>query len=123
MLNTATDTGNPSLSQQWSIVSNNDGYFQIASLNPGSGSTKNVLDNFAGSTAAGNAIVQSPANASAEQEWMSFQLAEGYFGMVNHLSGLVMDTAGGAGPQTGFVVQEGQNSAAQTQQWQIVPVH
>jgi len=123
MLKTATDTGNPSLSQQWSIVSNNDGYFQIASLNPGSGSTKNVLDNFAGSTAAGNAIVQSPANASAEQEWDVISASGGYFGMVNHLSGLVMDTAGGAGPQTGFVVQEGQNSAAQTQQWQIVPVH
>jgi len=123
MLGTAVDTGSPSLSQQWGIVSNNDGYFQIASLNPGSGSTKNVLDNFAGSTAAGNAIVQSPANASTEQEWDVISASGGYFDIVNHLSGLVMDTAGGAGPQTGFVVQEGQNSAAQTQQWQIVPVH
>jgi hypothetical protein len=123
MLNTATDGESPSLSRQWSIVSNNDGYFQIASLNPGSGSTKNVLDDSAGSTVAGNAIVQSPANTSAEQGWDVVSAGGGYFNMVNHLSGLVMDTAGGTGPQTGFVVQEAANSGTLTQQWQIVPVH
>jgi hypothetical protein len=123
MLNTAADTGNPSLSQQWSITSNNNGYFQIASLNPGAGSTKNVLDDSAGSTAAGNAIVQSPANTSTEQEWDVVSAGGGYFNLVNHLSGLVIDTAGGTGAQTGFVVQETQNSTTQTQQWQIVPVH
>jgi hypothetical protein len=123
MLTTAADTGNPGLSQQWSITSNRNGYFQIASLNPGSGSTQNVLDDFAGSTATGNAIIQSPANSSTEQEWDVVSAGDGYFNVVNHLSGLVMDTAGGTGEQTGFVVQEAQNSTAQTQQWQIVPVH
>jgi arabinogalactan endo-1,4-beta-galactosidase len=123
MLNTVDDTGSPSLSQQWSITSHNNGYFQIASLNPGSGSTKNVLDDSAGSTAAGNAVIQAPASASNEQEWDVVSAGGGYFNLLNHLSGLVMDTAGGAGAQTGFVVQEAQNSGAQTQQWQIVPVH
>jgi len=123
MLTTAADTGNPSLSQQWSITSNSNGYFQIASLNPGSGSTQNVLDDFAGSTAAGNAMIQSAATSSTEQEWDVVSAGGGYFNVVNHLSGLVMDTAGGTGEQTGFVVQEAQNSTTQTQQWQIVPVH
>jgi arabinogalactan endo-1,4-beta-galactosidase len=123
MLHTAVDTGNPSLSEQWSISSNSNGFFQIASLNPGPGSTKNVLDDSAGLTTAGNAIVQSPANTSTEQEWDVVSAGGGYFNVVNHLSGLVMDTAGGTGAQAGFVVQETQNSAAQTQQWQITPVH
>ena len=123
MLTTAADTGNPSLSQQWSITSNSNGYFQIASLNPGAGNTQNVLDDFAGSTAAGNAMIQSPASSATEQEWDVVSAGDGYFNVVNHLSGLVMDTAGGAGEQTGFVVQEEQNSATQTQQWRIVPVH
>jgi hypothetical protein len=34
MLDTEGDNGTPTLSQQWRITSNNDGYFQIASLNP-----------------------------------------------------------------------------------------
>jgi arabinogalactan endo-1,4-beta-galactosidase len=123
MLTTAADTGNPSLSQQWSISSNHDGYFQIVSLNPGSGSTQNVLDDFAGSSAAGNAMIQSPASSSTEQEWDVVSAGDGYFNVVNHLSGLVLDTAGGTGAQTGFVVQEAQNNTTQTQQWQIVPVH
>jgi arabinogalactan endo-1,4-beta-galactosidase len=123
MLQTAADTGIPSLCQQWSISSNRNGYFQIASLNPGSGSTQNVLDDFAGSTAPGNAVVQSPASSSTEQEWDVVSAGDGYFNVVNHLSGLVMDTAGGTGEQTGFVVQEARNRTTQTQQWQIVPVH
>lgn len=123
MLNTAVDTGNPIVSQQWSITSNNDGFFQIASLNPGAGSTKNVLDDSAGSTAAGNAVVQSPANSSTEQEWDIVSASGGYFNLLNHLSGLVVDAAGGTGAQAGFVVQKAQNSTAQTQEWQLVPVH
>jgi arabinogalactan endo-1,4-beta-galactosidase len=123
MLNTAVDTGNPNLSQQWIITSNNDGYFQIASLNPGPGNTTNVLDDSGGSSSSGNAIVQSLADGSAEQEWDVVSASGGYFNVVNHLSGLVLDTNGGTGTQAGFVVQEAQNSTSQTQQWQIVPVH
>jgi arabinogalactan endo-1,4-beta-galactosidase len=123
MLNTAVDSVNPSLSQQWSVSSNNDGYFQIASLNPGPSGSTNVLDDSGGSTSSGTAIVQSLADGSTEQEWDVVSAGAGYFNIVNHLSGLVLDTNGGTGAQAGFVVQETQSSSAQTQQWQIVPVH
>ncbi|HEX4426187.1 MAG TPA: glycosyl hydrolase 53 family protein [Terriglobales bacterium] len=122
MLNTAVDTGNRSLAQQWKISSNNDGYFQIASAQPGPGNTTNALDDSAGSTSSGGVIVQSLADGSAEQEWDVVSAGGGYFNVVNHLSGHVLDANGGTGPQAGFVVQE-VPSAVQTQQWEIVPVH
>ena len=123
MLNTATDNGNPGLSEQWSISSNNDGFFQIASLNTGSGAAVNVLDDSGGSTATGNAIVQSSSNKTQEQEWNIVTAGSGYFTIVNRLSGLALDMNGGAGALAGFAVQETVNSGATTQQWQIVPVH
>jgi arabinogalactan endo-1,4-beta-galactosidase len=122
MLDAETDSGSPTASQQWRIMGNGDGYFQIASLNPGPGNTTNALDDAAGSTANGTAIVQSAANSSTEQEW-SIVSAGGYFSFVNLLSGLTLDTSGGSGALTGFVVQEPGSSTAQSQQWQIVPVH
>jgi arabinogalactan endo-1,4-beta-galactosidase len=122
MLNTATDTGNPSLSQQWNIISNNDGYFQISSARLGPGSTTNVLDDFAGSTSSGTAVVQSLADGSADQEWDVVSAGGGYFIVLNHLSGMALDTNGGTGTQAGFVVQEGPSSAS-TQKWEVVSVH
>ena len=122
MLDAEADSGSPTASQQWRITGNGDGYFQIASLNPGPGNTTNALDDAAGSTANGTAIVQSAANSSTEQEW-SIVSAGGYFSFVNLLSGLTLDTSGGSGALTGFVVQEPGSSTAQSQQWQIVPVH
>jgi len=124
MLDAETDSGNPSLSQQWRISSNSDGYFQIASLNPGAGVTTNVLDDSGGSTTNGNIIVQSAAASGAqEQEWDILTAGGGYFSIVNRVSGLVIDMSGGTGPQAGFAVQEPQNGGSATQQWQIVPVH
>jgi arabinogalactan endo-1,4-beta-galactosidase len=122
MLDTEADNGAPTLSQQWRITSNNDGYFQIASLNPGAGGTTNVLDGTGGSTASGNAIVQSTSGGGQEQEWDIVTAGKGYFTLVNRVSGLVLDMNGGVGEQAGFAVQEPQNSST-TQQWQIVPVH
>src|SRR5208337_1261765 len=122
MLDVEPDNGTPTLSQQWRITSNNDGYFQIASLNPGAGDTTNVLDDAGGSTASGNAIVQSPSGGGQEEEWNIVSAGNGYFIIVNRVSGLVLDMNGGVGAQAGFAVQEPQNSSM-TQQWQIVPVH
>jgi arabinogalactan endo-1,4-beta-galactosidase len=122
-LNTAVDDGNPSLSQQWRITSNNDGYFQIASLNPGDAGTTNVLDNSGGSTSSGSIIVQNPANGSEEQEWNIVSAGNGYFNIVNRLSSLVLDMNGGSGAQAGFAVQQPQNSSRATQQWRIVAAH
>ena len=121
-LDAEANSGSPTLSQQWRIASNQDGYFQIASLNPGAGNTTNVLDDSGASTTNGTAIVQSTANSSTEQEWSIVSAGNGYFNLVNRLSGLALDTSGGSGALAGFVVQESASSSAQTQQWQIVAV-
>jgi len=122
MLNVASDSGSPSLFQQWRITSNLDGYFQIASLEPGPGNTTNALDDAGASTTSGTAIVQSLANGSAEQEWAIASAGNGYFTFVNRASGLLLDTSGGSGALAGFVVQEPQSGSAQTQHWMIVRV-
>jgi arabinogalactan endo-1,4-beta-galactosidase len=121
-LDAEPNSGSPTLSQQWRITSNQDGYFQIASLNPGAGNTTNALDDSGASTTNGTAIVQSTVNSSTEQEWSIVSAGNGYFSLVNRLSGLAVDTSGGSGALVGFVVQEPVSSSAQTQQWQIVAV-
>jgi arabinogalactan endo-1,4-beta-galactosidase len=123
LLDAEANNGTPTLSQQWRITSNNDGYFQIASLNPGAGDTTNVLDDANGSTLSGNVIVQSPSGGGQEQEWDVVTAGNSYFTLVNRVSGLALDMNGGVGAQAGFAVQEPQNSSRTTQQWQIVPVH
>jgi len=124
LLNTQTYSGvAPALSQQWLITSNDDGYFQIASLNPGAGNTTNVLDDSGGLTSNGNPVIQSPSGGGQEEEWNVLTVGNGYFVLLNRVSGLVLDMNGGVGAQAGFAVQEPQSSSALTQQWQIVPVH
>jgi arabinogalactan endo-1,4-beta-galactosidase len=110
-------------SQQWRFTSNDDGYFGIASVHPGAGNTVNVLDDSGGSTASGNAIVQSPSGSAPELAWNVVSVGNGYFSFVNRASGLVLDMNGGVGAEAGFAVQEPQSSSAFSQQWQIVPVH
>jgi len=123
LLDAGVDSGSPSLSQQWRITSNLDGYFQVASLTPGAGNTINALEDSGGSTTSGTGIVQSLTNGSTEQEWTILSVGNGYFSLVNRLSGMTADTSGGSGALAGFVVQEAQSGSAQTQQWQIVAVH
>jgi arabinogalactan endo-1,4-beta-galactosidase len=123
LLSAEANSGSPSLSQQWRITSNLDGYFQVASLNPGAGNTTNALDDSGASTTSGTAIVQSVASSATEQEWTVLSVGGGYFSLVNRLSGMALDTSGGSGALAGFVVQEPQSGSAQTQQWQIVAVH
>jgi len=123
MLDTEADNGNPTLSQQWRITSNNDGFFQIASLNPGAGGMTNVLDDAGGSTLSGNVIVQSPSGSRPELEWDIVSAGNGYSRFVNRASGLVLDMNGGADAEAGFAVQQPQNDTSGTQGWRIVPVH
>lgn len=123
MLDAEADSVAPTLSQQWQIMSNSDGYFQIASVNPGAGNTTNVLDDSGGLTSTGNLIVQSPSGGGQEEGWNVVSVGNGYFVLLNRVSGLVLDMNGGAGAQAGFAVQEPQSSGASTQQWLIVPVH
>jgi arabinogalactan endo-1,4-beta-galactosidase len=123
LLDAEADSGSPSVSQQWRITSNLDGYFQVANLNLGTGNATNALDDSGASTTSGTAIVQSLANGATEQEWTIVSVGNGYFSLVNRLSSLALDTNGGSGALAGFVVQEPQTASAQTQQWQIVPVY
>jgi arabinogalactan endo-1,4-beta-galactosidase len=123
MLDAEADSAAPTASQQWRFTSNNDSYFQIASLNPGAGNTTNVLDDSGGLTSSGNIIIQSPSGGGQEQEWNILSAGNGYFSIFNRASGLVLDMNGGVGALAGFAVQEPQSSSALTQQWQIVPVH
>lgn len=117
-ISTALDNGSPGLSQQWRITSNHDGYFQIASVNPGPGATVNVVDDSGGSSAPGNALSLALAASGQDQEWDVVSAGNGYFNFKNRLSGLVMDLN-----SSGVAVQQTQSGAMQTQQWQIVPVH
>jgi arabinogalactan endo-1,4-beta-galactosidase len=122
MLDAEANGASPTLSQLWQITSNDDGYFQIASVNPGAGNTTNVLDDSGGSLSNGNAIVQSSSNSTQEQEWNVVSVGNGYFSLVNRVSGLVLDMNGGVGALAGFAVQEPQSSSG-TQQWLIVAIH
>jgi arabinogalactan endo-1,4-beta-galactosidase len=122
MLDAEPNSVAPSASQLWQITSNDDGYFQIASLNSGPGGTANVLDDSNASSANGNAVLQSAANGSQQQEWNVISVGNGYFSFVNRVSGLVLDMNGGVGALAGFAVQEPQSSSP-TQQWLIVAVH
>ena len=80
-------SGEP-IGAQWRIVSNNDGYFQIA----GAADASMLL----GGTAA---------------EWNIVSAGSGYFYFVDRASGMVLDVSGALVP----------NTAAATEQWQIVP--
>jgi arabinogalactan endo-1,4-beta-galactosidase len=117
-INTVADNGNPLVSQAWRITSNGNGFFQIASVQPGPGATTNVLDDSGASNSADNAVLQSVANGSQEQEWDIISAGDGYFNFKDRLSGLVLDLNA-----SGFTVQQTQSGTSQSQQWQIDPVH
>jgi arabinogalactan endo-1,4-beta-galactosidase len=117
-LDTASDTGGASLYQQWLISSNGDGYFRIASVNQAQSGVPNALDDSSGSKTAGNPVVQASATTSPEQEWDFVSAGNGYFNVVNRLSGLVLDLN-----PNGLAIQQTQSSSTLSQQWQVVPVH
>jgi arabinogalactan endo-1,4-beta-galactosidase len=133
LLDTEADSGRPTLSQQWRITSNHNGYFQIASLNPGANNTINVLGGAEAPTTNGKAIVQSTARGSTGQvstgrvstghEWSIVSAGNGYFKIVNRRSGLALDSSGGSTGLDRFVVQKPNSRNTQTQQWRIVRVH
>lgn len=123
LLDTEADSGHPSLSQQWRITSNEDGYFQVASASPGAGNTTNVLDDSSGSNAGGGLGVQSSTSRSTGREWSIVSAGNGYFILMNRQRNLVLDTSERTGARAGFVALEPAKSRAQGQQWQIVPVH
>jgi arabinogalactan endo-1,4-beta-galactosidase len=125
-LGTASSDGGASLSQQWSIASDGDGYLQIANLNVSAGETAQVLDN-SGSSSSGSAVALNPASSGdSSQEWNLVTGGGGNFTIVNKASGLVLAATGAGG-----IVQQAPSSTSldwivpvdNTQLWQVVPVH
>ncbi|MGB6974267.1 MAG: glycosyl hydrolase 53 family protein [Terracidiphilus sp.] len=125
-LGTADGDGGASLSQQWSIASNGDGYLQIANLNVNTGETAQVLDN-TGSTSANSAVVLDAASSGdASQEWNLVTAGSGNYTLVNKASGLVL-----AATSSGAIQQQAPSAstldwivpASSTQLWQVVPAY
>jgi arabinogalactan endo-1,4-beta-galactosidase len=129
-LDTGPDTGITSLHQQWQIASHNDGYFQIANLNPAS--PTNVLDTN-GDTGIDTPVIQNASAANTPgQEWDVITAGNGYFTIVSKSSGLVLSTAPNSlGSSTDAIQQQAPASAnadwispaSKSQMWQIIPVH
>jgi arabinogalactan endo-1,4-beta-galactosidase len=125
-LGTASSDGGASLSQQWSITSNGDGYLQIASLNVSAGATAQVLDNSGSSTAGGTVVLNAASSGDASQEWNLVTAGSGNYTIVNKASGLIL-----AATSSGAIQQQSPSSNAadwivpanNTQLWLIVPVH
>ncbi len=127
-LSAGTNTGGATLSQQWKITSNNDGYFQIASLNAATDSELEALDTD-GLTTKGSLVYANTADTGkASQEWNVVTTGGGSYAIVNRASGLVLAASG---TSSGALEQQAPNStdldwiapASTYQQWQIVPVH
>jgi arabinogalactan endo-1,4-beta-galactosidase len=132
-LDTGVDPGVVSAHQEWQITSNNDGYFQIGSLNLPTtpGAAMNVLDS-QGGTSEGSAIVQVAASpGTASQEWDVVSAGSGNFTVVNKASGLVLATASGGSDAADMIAQQAPQSTnadwitpkGKNQMWRIVPVH
>jgi arabinogalactan endo-1,4-beta-galactosidase len=124
-LTTSADTGIETSAAQWTVASNGDGFFQIASKNGAAGQTADVLDT-GGSTTSGAPVVAAPATSgTASQEWDIITAGKGSWTLVNKLSGFVLATSGNS------IEQQSPSSAnadwitpaSQAQQWQLVPVH
>jgi arabinogalactan endo-1,4-beta-galactosidase len=103
-IDTQPDSGSPAANQQWRITSNDDGYFQIATLAAGN----DVLEG------SGTAIVLSPAGSGPQWEWNVVSAGNGYFHFVNRASGMVLDLSGGV------TVEASPAGNQPTQEWQIV---
>jgi arabinogalactan endo-1,4-beta-galactosidase len=123
-LNTGTDTGSATLSQQWTITSNGDGYFQIANRNVASGDAAEVLDNGGSNSGGASISANTAASGTASQEWNVVTTGGGAYAIVNKSSGLVLAA-------NGTIEQQAPSSTSldwitptgQAQQWKIVPAH
>jgi len=120
-LGVAVGDGGATLSQQWTITSNGDGYLQFEDLG-----VAQVLDG-SGSSAAGSAVVVNAASSGdASQEWNLVTGGSGNYTIVNKSSCLVL-----AATSSGAIQQQSPTSTNidwivpvnNTQLWQIVPVH
>jgi arabinogalactan endo-1,4-beta-galactosidase len=127
-LNTGISNGSASVSQQWTITSNGDGYLQIANLNVPQGTAALVLDNNGSSSSGATVVLNAAATGTTSQEWNLVTAANGYYTIVSKSSGLVLAVSGAA---PGAIQQQTPSStsldwitpANSAQLWQVIPVH
>jgi arabinogalactan endo-1,4-beta-galactosidase len=125
-LSVVTSDGGATVSEQWSINSNGDGYLQIANLGVSQGSPAQVLDNSGATTSGSTVVLNAASSGDASQEWNLVTAGGGNYTIVNKSSGLVLTAS-----NSGAIEQQSATStvldwivpANNTQLWQVVPVH
>ena len=131
MLSSGVSTGDTSWREQWQIISNSDGYFQIVSGIHDNRDTVEVLDSN-GSAIAGTRVVVNHARAGTDgQEWNVMTTGNGTFAFVNKASELVLASGSTSGVTAGRIEQQAPSSigsdgvipASKAQQWQITPTY
>lgn len=102
--------------QRWMITSQQ--YFTITSVN-----SNKVLDVTGYSLQDGGLIQQWAPLGGANQQWQFVPLGNGYYEIVNRLSGKALDVTdlGGAAVADGALVQQYAYSGLDNQQWQLLP--
>ena len=127
-LDTAASTGSESLYQQWMIISDGNGYLQVANAGLAQGTTAEILDSN-GASASGSPVVLNPASTSAAtQQWNLVTAGNGTYTLVNGSTGLVLAAIGTG---AGAIQQQAPASTSldwitpqgQSQLWQVIPVH
>ncbi|BDI28257.1 hypothetical protein CCAX7_003080 [Capsulimonas corticalis] len=105
----AADNVSFSVSQEWRLISDDNGYYRIVNANTGY-----VLQT--GTSTVGDPAYQWPAASpiTTNQEWSETVLTGGYVHFVNRNTGLALDVN-----TQGFTVQNTVSASSQTQQWTV----
>jgi uncharacterized protein YvpB len=111
------DTDQLASSQQWQILSTNNGYAKLVNRNSGL-----VLGVTNGSTANGAPLSQANNDTGRDsQQWQLMDTGNGYYTLTNRNSGLLADVDG-ASTQDGTPIVQRPASNEAHQQWELVPV-
>jgi len=103
---------NAQTNQQWRLAQSG-AFYTIQSVYNGLNASVN------GSTTAGAKVVLETATTGNDQLWSVVKQADGYYTLVNRLSGLLMDDSGNSLNAGNPMVQWGANSG-QNQEWSIL---
>jgi len=126
-LSTVADMDAERLDQQWTITSNDDGYFQIANRNVASGAAAEVLDNNDSGNTGSPVVVDTASTGDAGQEWNIVTAGNGTWTLVNKSSGMVLTAAtassGAIQQQPSATNADWITPASTSQQWKIIPVN
>jgi lysophospholipase L1-like esterase len=94
-----------------------DGTYEIVVRNSGEGNTPLVVDDTGQSTTSGTAQEIWTLNAGPNQKWQLKNIKPNVVSLINQLSGLALEVAGGA---SGAAVDQAPFTGATSQEWQIL---